>query len=178
MNLYIAPIKFSNSSLLNDVLKEISDVLHTKVKIINILLNIDQAYSKDRSQYFSTQLISEAIKLTGNYDGKILIMVEFDLYVPVFTYVFGEAQLDGKHSIVSVCRLHEEFYSGSTNDVLLYQRTIKEVLHELGHNFGLIHCRNWDCVMHVSQGVEEIDIKGNLYCSNCKDKIELKLNLV
>jgi archaemetzincin len=172
MNLNIAPVKFSNTSLLNDVVKEISNIFRSGVKIINIPLDIAPAYSKDRSQYYSTQLITDAIKLTGNHNGKILMMVEFDLYVPVFTYVFGEAQLNGKHSIVSVCRLHEEFYSGSTNDALLFQRTIKESLHELGHNFGLIHCKDWGCVMHVSQGIEEIDIKGNSYCSVCKDKIE------
>jgi archaemetzincin len=157
---------------LNDVVKELSNIFHSEIKLINIPLDILLTFSKERSQYFSTQLISEAIKLTESYIGKVLIMVEFDLFVPVFTYVFGEAQLNGKHSIVSVCRLHEEFYSGNTNDVILFQRTIKEVLHELGHNFGLIHCKDWDCVMHASQGVEEIDIKGNIYCSSCRKKIE------
>ena len=177
MNLHIAPVKFSNTSLLNDVVKELSNIFRSEIKLINIPLDILIAYSKERSQYFSTQLISEAIKLTDSYNGKVLIIVEFDLFVPVFTYVFGEAQLNGKHSIVSVCRFHEEFYSGNTNDAILFQRTIKEVLHELGHNFGLIHCKDWDCVMHVSQGVEEIDIKGNTYCISCYKKIEQQSNI-
>ncbi|MGE5399311.1 MAG: hypothetical protein ACM3S2_02845 [Ignavibacteriales bacterium] len=34
---------------------------------------------------------------------------------------------------------------------------------------GLIHCRSWDCVMHSSQGVEEIDIKGQFYCPDCME---------
>lgn len=175
MNLHIAPVKFSNTSLLNDVVRELSNIFTSKINIINIPLDISSAYSNERGQYFSTQLISEVLDLTTNFEGKVVIMVEFDLFVPVFTYVFGEAQLNGKHSIVSVCRLHEEFYSGTTNDILLFDRTIKEVLHELGHNFGLIHCKDWDCVMHVSQGIEEIDTKGNRYCSVCKNKIKLPL---
>jgi archaemetzincin len=101
-------------------------------------------------------------------NGKILMLTELDIYVPVLTFLFGEAQLNGKISIVSVCRLHEEFYSGITNNELLFERTEKEVLHELGHNYGLIHCRDWDCVMHSSNSVEEVDIKGHTYCNNCR----------
>ena len=172
MNLHIAPIKFSNTSLLNDVVRELSNIFTSKINVINIPLDISAAYSNERGQYFSTQLISQALNLTTSFEGKVLILVEFDLFVPVFTYVFGEAQLNGKHSIVSVCRFHEEFYSGTTNDILLFDRTIKEILHELGHNFGLIHCKDWDCVMHVSQGIEEVDIKGSRYCQACKNKIK------
>jgi archaemetzincin len=86
----------------------------------------------------------------------------------VLTFLFGEAQLDGKHSVVSVCRLHEEFYSGTSDFNLLLDRTVKEVLHEIGHNFGLIHCLDWDCVMHSSNSVEEVDIKGSEYCKKCR----------
>lgn len=169
MNFFIAPVEFSNVSVLHSIVKNISGIFKDKVSVISLPVNTAAAFSRDRGQYFSTQLIADAIKLTSGYDGKVLMLVEFDLFVPVFTYVFGEAQLNGKHSIVSVCRLHEEFYSGKTNDKLFIDRTIKEILHELGHNMGLIHCRSWDCVMHSSQGVEEIDIKGQFYCPDCME---------
>lgn len=174
MNFFIAPIEFSNVSILNSIIKSISGIFKDKVSVISLPVNTRAAFSKDRGQYFSTQLIADALNLTNAYDGKVLMLVEFDLFVPVFTYVFGEAQLNGKHSIVSVCRLHEEFYSGKTNDRIFLERTIKEILHELGHNMGLIHCRNWDCVMHSSQGVEEIDIKGRFYCQDCMDILSYK----
>ena len=112
-----------------------------------------------------------ATQLTEDINGKVLLLTEFDLYIPALTFVFGEAQLRGKHSIVSVCRLHEEFYLGKTDDQLLLKRSMKEVLHELGHNFGLLHCSNWDCVMHSSLGIEEVDIKGDSYCNDCKKLI-------
>lgn len=171
MKIYLAPLRFSNSALLSYV-KE--DLLHIfkDVSIINIDVNIDKAYSREREQYFSTQIISEAIKNTGVLTGKIIFITDVDLYIPVFTFIFGEAQLNGKHSVVSVCRLHEEFYSERTNDNLLKERTLKEVLHELGHNFGLKHCVNWDCVMHSSSGIEEVDIKGKNYCRDCEKKIK------
>jgi len=170
MNLYIAPVKLSNSTLLARIRKALANIFHVQVEIIELKIDADIAYSPERRQYYSTQIISQAIDLSIGYDGKVILLTETDLYVPVLTFVFGEAQLRGKHSIISICRLHEEFYSGRTDDELLYQRALKEVLHELGHNFGLIHCLDWDCVMHSSLEIEEIDIKGDMYCRNCMEK--------
>lgn len=171
MNIFVAPVEFSNTALVASVTDELQKTFRCQVNLLKLPLDVKASFYSDRGQYFSTQLLAEAIKLTGKIDGKVLILVEFDLFVPVFTYVFGEAQLGGKHSIVSVCRFHEEIYSGKTNEQLLWQRTRKEVLHEIGHNLGLYHCRNWECVMHQSQGVEEIDIKGADYCDECRMKI-------
>jgi len=169
MNIYVAPIKFSNTLLLHDVFEKLS--IHFKIELIDLKINFENAYSAERAQYFSTQIISDAIELTKDFDGKILMLAEFDLFVPVLTFVFGEAQLNGKHSIVSVCRLHEEFYSGISDDNILLNRTLKEILHELGHNFGLIHCEDWDCVMHSSTSIEEVDIKGEWYCKKCAGSV-------
>ncbi len=172
MKIYLSPVKFSNSALLSSVKEDLVHIFKD-VNIAKINLSINEAYSKEREQYFSTQIIAEAIKKSDEFSGKIVILTDVDLYVPVLTFVFGEAQLKGKHSIVSVCRLHEEFYSEKTNEVLLRERTMKEILHELGHNFGLIHCVNWDCVMHSSTSIEEVDIKGKGYCNECSSKINL-----
>ena len=118
------------------------------------------------------KIIAEIIKVTDEYNGKVLVITDVDIFVPALTFIFGEAQLNGKHSILSVCRLHEEFYSGVSNENLLLTRTIKEALHELGHNYGLRHCIDWDCVMHSSNGIEEVDIKGNTFCKKCVTHIE------
>jgi archaemetzincin len=171
MSINLAPVRFSNTALLSSVVEELSRILKDNVVVINIELNIGEAFSKERGQYFSTQIIAEAIKKTTGVNGNIVILTEVDLYIPVLTFVFGEAQLNGNYSVVSVCRLHEEFYSEKTDETLLKGRTMKEILHELGHNFGLKHCLNWDCVMHSSTSIEEVDIKGNYYCKKCKSKI-------
>jgi archaemetzincin len=172
MNINIAPVKFSNTALLSSIVEELERTIKNSVTIINIDLSIEEAFSKEREQYFSTQIIAEAIKKTSEITGKVLILTDVDLYIPVLTFVFGEAQLNGKHSVISVCRLHEEFYSEKTDEVLLKERSIKEILHELGHNFGLKHCLNWDCVMHSSTSIEEVDIKGKYYCNNCAARIK------
>lgn len=167
MKIHLVPVRFTNSALLASVREDLSRYFND-VEIITIETNIDEAYSKEREQYFSTVIIAELIKKTGQVNGKVIALTDVDLFIPVLTFIFGEAQLNGKHSIVSVCRLHEEFYSGATDEHLLKIRTMKEVLHELGHNFGLKHCINWDCVMHSSTSIEEVDIKGNSYCMECE----------
>lgn len=172
MEIFIAPVKFHNLLLLQNLVKELSNRFSSGIQVIDLNLNIDNFFSIERKQYFSTQIIAEAIKLTNDFDGKIVLLTDVDIFVPALTFIFGEAQLNGKHSILSVCRLYEEFYSNNSDKKLLLERTIKEVLHELGHCYGLRHCLDWDCVMHSSPGIEEVDIKGISYCRNCISSIE------
>lgn len=172
MDIFVAPLKFYSAFLLQKLISELSKRFSSKIHIIDLKINLDDFLSPERGQYFSTQIIAEAMKLTEEFNGKIILLTHVDIFVPVLTFIFGEAQLNGKHSILSVCRLHEEFYSGISNENLLFERTIKEALHELGHCYGLRHCIDWDCVMHSSPGIEEVDIKGSTFCRKCASKVE------
>jgi len=172
MDIFIAPIKFYSTLLLQNLVTELSKRFSSRIHVIDLKINLDDFFSIDRKQYFSTQIIAETIKLTDDYNGKIIMLTDVDIFVPALTFIFGEAQLNGKHSILSVCRLHEEFYSGISNENLLFERTIKEALHELGHCYGLRHCIDWDCVMHSSNGIEEVDIKGHIFCHKCISKVD------
>jgi archaemetzincin len=90
-----------------------------------------------------------------------------DLYIPVLTFVFGEAQLSDGGAVVSAHRLRQEFYGMPTNPELLHERLLKESLHELGHTYGLRHCPDYTCVMSSSNAVERIDLKNAEFCPNC-----------
>ncbi|MBI5404316.1 MAG: archaemetzincin family Zn-dependent metalloprotease [Ignavibacteriae bacterium] len=173
MKINLAPIKFSNKAFLERLIRDLKNVFQVNIEILDLFLDISDSYSAERKQFYSTKILETAIKNTGQTEGKILIITEMDLYVPVLTFVFGEAQLNGKYSVISSCRLHEEFYTGHTNNELFYERLLKETLHELGHNFGLLHCLDWDCVMHSSNSIEEVDIKGLSYCGHCRKEINL-----
>jgi archaemetzincin len=173
MNIHVAPVAFSNIQLLDRIMGTLSHTFKTGVDKISLSIDTDSLYSNERKQYYSTGFLEQSIPRTSDINGKIILLTGLDIYVPVLTFLFGEAQLNGKHSIVSVFRLHEEFYSGVTDNELLYERAIKEIYHELGHNFGLIHCRDWDCVMHSSNSIEQVDLKGNYYCKNCKAQIAI-----
>jgi archaemetzincin len=94
-------------------------------------------------------------------------VTDIDLYVPVLTFVFGEAQLRGPAAIVSAHRLHEEYYGLPADEGVLVQRLVKETLHELGHTQGLRHCTDWRCVMSSAHTVERVDIRQAGFCAAC-----------
>ncbi len=129
------------------------------------------AFNLSRNQFSSMAIISKLLERYEDLEGKVLGVTSGDLFVPVLTYVFGEAQLEGKVAVVSYHRLGEDFYGLPADEELLQSRLLKESVHELGHTFGLLHCSNYLCVMHSSTGVEEIDIKTDKLCADCRKKL-------
>lgn len=144
---------------------------------VNSTITVDPSFAFDlyRNQYNSTSVISAFVRQFEKHEGKVLGITSIDFFVPVLTYVFGEAQLDGPIAVVSTYRLDDTLYGLPDNPKLLKERLIKEVVHELGHTFGLIHCHDYRCVMHSSTAVEEIDMKSERFCPACEDQLREKL---
>lgn len=127
----------------------------------------ERAYDGSRGQFASTALLALLLESPGPRPWRVLGVAGVDLYIPVLSYVFGEAQLDGRAAVVSVHRLLPERYGLSADPGLVAARLEKEALHELGHTLGLLHCAHQDCVMHASTYVEEIDLKTADFCDTC-----------
>jgi archaemetzincin len=125
------------------------------------------ALDKARNQYYSTSIL-QRLERKADPDARNLAVTAHDLYVPVLTFVFGEAQLDGNCAVVSTARLSDEYYGLPPNPSLMRERLLKEAAHELGHTFGLRHCVDWQCVMSSSHGVERLDVKGVEFCRDCR----------
>jgi len=133
------------------------------------------AFDPARGQYNSTTLLryllddgeDDAPRRDGD---RILGVTGVDLFIPVLTFVYGEAQLEGPAAVVSLHRLRPEAYGVLPDPALLFDRLVKEALHELGHTFGLLHCANPTCVMRASTYVEEIDFKSSAFCGPCGDR--------
>ncbi len=157
-----------------DVLETLAAALargfHTPCRIRPEMLDISFALDSDRHQYYSTAIIQK-LERTADPDARVLGVTMCDLYVPVLTFVFGEAQLDGNCAVVSAARLHDEFYGLPNRDDLFRERLLKESAHELGHTFGLRHCQDWRCVMASSHAVERLDIKGAEFCAACRKPV-------
>lgn len=127
----------------------------------------DVAYNVSRGQSNSSVLLTELLRVFPHHDGKLLGITAVDLCIPVLTFVFGEAQLNGPAAVASACRLKEEFYGMAPNEGLFRERMLKEAVHELGHTFGLFHCSDFNCAMHSSTSVDDIDVKGAHLCRRC-----------
>jgi archaemetzincin len=143
---------------------------HTPCRIRPQTLDIDFARDQGRGQHHSTAIL-QRLERIADPSARLLAVTSADLYVPVLTFVFGEAQLEGGCAIVSTARLHEEFYGLPARDDLLRERLLKEAVHEVGHTFGLRHCPDWSCVMASSHAVEVLDIKSADFCRMCRKPI-------
>ncbi len=151
-------------------------VFSAPVSVANISLNLEDAFDSGREQYNSTALLAKMLNTFDTSDNKSIIVVDVDLFIPVLTFVFGEAQLDGSAAVVSTHRLKNQYYGLPKNDLLMIERLGKEIVHELGHTFGMYHCRDYECVMKASTYVEEIDLKKSVPCPVCRDYLNERCN--
>jgi archaemetzincin len=126
-----------------------------------------EAFDARRRQHASARLLQEAHRLRDPGSLRILAVTEADLFIPMLTFVFGQAQLGGAAAIVSLARLRQEFYGLPADDGLLARRAAKEALHEMGHTFGITHCEDPACAMSLSTSVHQIDTKDAGFCPDC-----------
>ena len=154
-----------------EVLEQLASALArtflTPCRIRPETLDVTAARDERRQQYYSTAILQQ-MERAVDPDARVLGITGCDLYVPVLTFVFGEAQLDGNCAVISTARLKDEFYGLPPREDLLRERLVKEAAHELGHTFGLRHCPDWRCVMSSSHGIERVDVKGAEFCKSCK----------
>jgi archaemetzincin len=128
----------------------------------------ETTFDSSRGQYHATALLERLLDEERAPGARILGVAGVDLFIPILTYVFGEAQLDGSAAVVSVYRLDNAHYGLPSDDKLLLERLNKEATHELGHTYGLLHCHRGECVMHSSTYVGDVDLKSAAFCSDCK----------
>ncbi|MEM3565720.1 MAG: archaemetzincin family Zn-dependent metalloprotease [Candidatus Bathyarchaeia archaeon] len=163
-----------------DVLKRICENLNMAFPkthchtIPEILALPQEAFDKTRGQYRSDMilgLVAGYVKKARNLN-RVLGVVDADIYVPGLNFVFGEAECPGKVALISLWRLRPEFYGASSNFELFIERSTKEAVHELGHTFGLTHCKNPFCVMYFSNSIFETDRKKGVFCNQCYSNIQ------
>jgi archaemetzincin len=159
-------------NLPNAVLAELSgglaEVLGSRCEILRAEPVPSRAFNVSRQQYSSTEILAGLAGRKLGDTSRLVAVTSSDLFVPVLTFVFGEAQLEGRCAVVSTCRLRQEFYGLPADPTLEGRRLLKEAVHELGHTFGLAHCENYECVMAPSHAVEWIDLKSSKFCQACR----------
>jgi len=162
-------------NIADEIMEELKDrvggIFHCPVEIKAGFSDLAQAYTSERKQYFSSKLLASLKK--SERDERIVGIADVDLYVPRLNFVFGEADMVSGTAIVSLCRLRQEYYGLAPDEALFLERATKEIVHELGHTFGLRHCPNNKCVMHFSNSLADTDFKEAHFCTKCRPKIIL-----
>lgn len=159
----LQPLGEVDKELVEWLAKQLKIVFKTEVSVLPALQLPSNCYTR-RGQYNSTCIISK-LKVSEI----TLAITSEDLYAKGLNFVFGEAELGGLKAIVSYYRL-----KFGVNREGLKIRLLKESVHELGHVFGLEHCKVNSCVMKFSNNVFEVDQKSSNFCNNCLTKIKIK----
>jgi archaemetzincin len=167
-NITLISFGYFEKGLLEMVVNDVEREFSLPVKIQDGHLDLSEFYDSARRQYDGNKLIKEIDFRFASDTVKILGIFNVDLFIPILTYIFGQAFLNGRAGIASVYRLNNERYGIKADVKIFVDRIRKEVIHELGHTFGLIHCKNPDCVMRSSTYVEDIDQKSHHLCNQCR----------
>ncbi len=162
----ISPIGDLDKGLLEEVGEKISRVFGCETEIITLLEDLDFALDIERGQYHSTPILEILANKSPPRTVRILGIAQVDLFIPILTYVYGEAQLGGKACIISTYRLKEDL-SPLSSTALYHERVVKEAIHELGHTFKLRHCRDRSCIMHYCRSTRDVDLKSDQLCRYC-----------
>ena len=129
-----------------------------------------------RKQYHSTPILETLAILAPRRALKLLGITRVDLFIPILTHVYGEAQLGGKACIVSTFRLNAAG-SGPQQEVVAL-RVVKEAIHELGHTFSLRHCLDPACTMHYCRSPADVDRKSTELCRYCRVMLDDELERI
>lgn len=79
--------------------------------------------------------------------------------------IFGYGFCPGRSAVVSDYRL-------LTNDIKIFQHRLRTVvIHEIGHNLGLPHCKETNCIMNdANEKIQTVDNSADDYCASCRSK--------
>ena len=163
----ISPIGDFSSVPLATVRNHISDIFGCSTQIMPITKDIAFAFDPKRHQYLSTAILETVTDSIPPEALKLLALTGEDLFIPILTYVYGEAQLGGKACIISTFRLQEDLSPVNPLDALV-TRVAKEAVHELGHTFNLRHCKDPVCIMHYCRSIGDVDRKSDQLCRYCR----------
>jgi len=163
----IVPVGSPAAPLLEELREFLARSFVCDCRVSPVALDPDFAYDAARGQHNARPLIHALEHDLEPHTRLLLGVADVDLFSPLFTYVFGEAQLGGRVGIFSLHRLHPAHYGLPEDPRVVAARARKEALHESGHLLGLVHCRYRDCAMRFSGAAEEVDLKPDRFCPAC-----------
>jgi len=170
----LVPIGNVDEYFLDALRPSLEEILGQRIRIAERVALPQESCNPDRGQHLASLLLAVLSPLPGSGD-RALGVADVDIFAPGLNFVFGEADIHGRRALISLKRLRQEFYSLPRDENLLRKRALKEVVHELGHTYGLGHCPDPTCVMHFSNSLHDTDFKGWDFCPYCKEKVNRKV---
>jgi archaemetzincin len=134
------------------------------------------AHHPQRGQYNCYPILAFLRRLRAEHAAKTIGVTEVDLFVPILTYVFGEAEMGGHAAVMSTYRLARGQDRQPVSSGQLFNRAAKIAIHEVAHTFRLVHCKEDGCLMGSFPVVDRMDEGPIRFCRYCvtflKDEYE------
>jgi len=159
--------------LSKEVLNKVKNMINSDLKKLRLYNRGTVRFPENSYNDFRDQYMAERIMDEFRDDGIQILVTKEDIYSKGSNYVFGEAEYRGP-AVVSTKRLNPKFYDEEESNDLTFRRLKKEIIHELGHCFGLDHCDNEGCVMQYSSSTKAVDEKNDNFCDECQVGISTK----
>jgi len=167
----ISPVGDVDNELFEPIRMEIKRVFQYKSEVIPLLQDVNFAFDPKRNQHHSTPILKKLEEAAPVQALKIIGITSVDLFIPILTHVYGEAQIGGAACIISTHRLTDGLSLTADKDIY-YKRVAKEAIHELGHTFKLRHCKDSACIMHYCRSIKDVDRKSEQLCRYCKTLLD------
>ena len=168
---HLLPLGPLSLVLLEDLASRLSRRLAVPCRVASSPLEAELPRLPDRDQIDADALLSRLEHRATDPEAVVVGVTALDLAIPVFTFVFGRARQGGRAALVSLARLDPGFYGSSPDGERKAERTVTEMLHELGHLASLSHCEDAACLMAFAGSVERVDVRGSVFCDLCRGRL-------
>lgn len=121
------------------------------------------SYNPKRNQHHAGMLLDLLADLFPD-SSRVVGITPVDIFLPIFTHVYGEAQMPGRAAIVSLFRL-----GGPDGAEQTLPRALKVCIHELLHTFEITHCHHETCLMRPVTRIDELDRLAPALCRSCRN---------
>ena len=127
-------------------------------------------------QLLATDILDELQRRLADDAFCLLGITMEDLYpADSWNFVFGQARLHDRVGVYSFARYDPAFgeeASGPDASHLVLRRSLKVMVHEIAHMFGLEHCIHYSCFVNGSNHLAESDARPQHACPVCLRKLQ------
>jgi len=169
--IHLAAVGALGPEFLEELAGRLSRRVPVPCRIRHAVAEVDGERLPGRDQADADRLLASLEAGAAASEAAVVGVTDLDLGIPVFTFVFGRARESGRAAVVSAARLDPAFYGLPPDRELRAQRTVLEILHELGHVAGLRHCGDYACLMRFAGSVAAVDVRGSDFCGGCSDRL-------
>lgn len=150
---------------------EIEQFYHCKCIILQASKLPQNAWYKMRNRYRADSLLNYLDQQKSDDYNILLGVTSKDISTSVIGHkdwgVFGLGRCPGNTCVISDFRLHKAAGNNALNT-----RLKNVALHEIGHNFGLVHCGDKNCLMKDANGkLSSVEGSNRNFCQRCHERI-------